>query len=398
MKKLVLMCAIVVMALISFGCTNSELSKDINNETENTFQEDVADKKQIEADKKQVIDEDNLDAIADEFDGIQGVETEEDRLAILFIKAIHAGDYVEALSYVDIKDSVLYDREDLREFIQHNSELAYIQQNYDIIESVKTHEVDDKNKYVELKIEGDYYNIYINSNDNGQLKINLGHSNMETKLCKENFILEVPKDSTVFIRGIQLEKSNKQELENLDRYIISSIPAVDMEIHLITEFKEDRATINPGKLDSSYQLTVTLTDDEIISVRKRVFNILNEVMTKLNEGMTLDEFSKYFTSDVSVSEITEIYNETKGLINNGVMKNARFASIDEPLLSNEAGDFKIKTANEVYMNVQLDKRFMSNSSEIEQTRRTDYEITFKFTDGSILISEIGIIDPFSNIV
>lgn len=412
MKKSILIWTIMLAVALNVGCNNSELmqngselmqnsvnkiQEDIEQDTilqENTSSDDTNKNDDIQM---EVVDE--IDKVADEFGGIQGVTTEEDRLVILFVEALHAGDYIEALSYVDTKDSVFYDRLDLKDYVQINTDLAYLQQNYEIIQSIKTHELDNTNKKVTLQVEGDTYNIYVTRDSNGILKINLGHADIDNKFCKENFKLEVPKDSTVFIRGVQLDESYRQQgSDDIDYYIINSLPAVDMEIHLITEFKEDRVTVNPSKIDSRYRLVVTLTDDEINSVRKRAFNTLNEIMTKLNEGMSLEEFKRYFTEDVSIAEIEEIYSETKDLMNKGIMRNARFASIDEPILSNDAGDFYVRTANEAFMNIQLDKRFTSNDSEIEQTKRTDYEIAFKFGDENNLISEIGIIDPFSNIV
>ena len=419
MKKSILIWTIMLAVALNVGCNNSELmqngselmqnsselmqnsvnktQEDIKQDTilqENTSSDDTNKNDDIQM---EVVDE--IDKVADEFGGIQGVTTEEDRLVILFVEALHAGDYIEALSYVDTKDSVFYDRLDLKDYVQINTDLAYLQQNYEIIQSIKTHELDNTNKKVTLQVEGDTYNIYVTHDSKGILKINLGHEDIANKFCKENFKLEVPKDSTVFIRGVQLDESYRQQgSDDIDYYIIDSLPAVDMEIHLITEFKEDRVTVNPSKTDSRYRLVVTLTDDEINSVRKRAFNTLNEIMTKLNEGMSLEEFKRYFTEDVSIAEIEEIYSETKDLMNKGIMRNARFASIDEPILSNDACDFYVRTANEAFMNIQLDKRFTSNDSEIEQTKRTDYEIAFKFGDENNLISEIGIIDPFSNIV
>ncbi len=298
-------------------------------------------------------------------------------------------DYTTAFKYVYLPDNSFVDEDDYFTFISNNKNFNNLSDN-SIVEVTKVEKEQTTATYL-LKLNNDKeYNIKLRMNSNGNWYI------LTDNLYLENWKVEIPGDSKLYIGKELVDKSLSKKENNHDIYTIPAIAPSSKDFKIVTNFGELSKKYDVAGSNSGDKITLELTEEkDIQEALNSIKELWNSMYKDYIDGKSKEDIlKKYYDSNFKEEDLTKYFNNSFDKLTRKGNKNSIYTNVELESIIVNPNKKQIIEANDIiriefgYKIKFLEDFVYKDSTDLNRTMARYSSIQLRKTNNGYVINEI----------
>ena len=208
---------------------------------------------------------------------------------------------------------------------------------------------------------------------------------------KENYEIKVPKDATLMLEGIKIDKEYKKSSDNYDTYIIPQM--FQGEYEAIITLKDGLKLKQEINTNSYRTGKIKLLDNDEKELEKKILETINNLYKNAIEGKNFNDIKSEF--EYKNSDLSDLENNYSSLANSVKYNELKEFTIEEV----DIEDISVDGSGKLKVTVDLDynytvKKYLSDETVSKDADDTAY-LTFDYIDGFKLVNMTSLPSYFS---